>query len=196
MNFEKLKKKIYSSNGKLITGTEEELKDTRVRKPFQNIDIAFKKLRNDVPLNDEELDPLKNFVEEFTTVSLHINTVGKDVARIAKEVNVHHHTRTCRKYNNQCRFNYPRFPSHETIISKPFNGSKDERDKLFKNFDRNLNKVFAILCDDEKIDAIMKNYKKDEETKESHTEFIKKRIVEILDLAEVSFEDYFQALSF
>ena len=42
----------------------------------------------------------------------------------------------------------------------------------------------------------MKNYTKDEETKESHTEFIKKRIVEILDIAEVSFEDYFQALSF
>ena len=196
VNFEKLKKMIYSCDGKLIVGTEEELKDSKVRKPFQYIDEAFRKLRNDVPLKDEELDSLKNFVEEFTTVSLHINTVGKDVARIAKEVNVHHHTRTCRKYNNQCRFNYPRFPSHETIISKPFRGPKDEREKLFKKFDKILNKVFEILCDDQKIDGIMKNYTKDEETKESHSEFIKKRIVEILDFAEVSFEDYFQALSF
>ena len=58
-------------------------------------------------------------VDEFTTVSLHGNTVGHDVARIAEEVNVHHHTKTCRKYNETCRFNYPRFPSHKTIIAQP-----------------------------------------------------------------------------
>ena len=120
---------IYSSAGKLITGTEQELKNSRVRKPFQHIDEAFRKLRNDVSLNDEELDSLKNFIEEFTTVSLHTKTVGKDVAKIAKEVNVHHHTKTCRKYNQQCRFNYPRYPSNNTIICKPFKGTKEDRDK-------------------------------------------------------------------
>ena len=51
---------IYSSTGKLITGTEEELKDPNVKKPFQFIEEAFQKLRNDVPLSDEELDSLKN----------------------------------------------------------------------------------------------------------------------------------------
>ena len=116
---------VYDSNGKLRTGTEAELNDPKVYKPFKKITEAFRKLRDDVPLDDEELESVKNLIEKFTTVSLHTNTVGRDVAKIAKEVNVHHHTRTCRKYNNQCRFNYPRYPCHQTIISKPYNGSKE-----------------------------------------------------------------------
>ena len=195
VNFGKLEKLVYSSSGKLIFGTEEELKDPNITKPFKNIKEAFKKLRNDIPLNDEELDSVKNLIEEFTTVSLHNNTVGEDVAKIAKEVNVHHHTRTCKKYNQMCRFNYPRFPSHKTIISKPFNGSKDDRDKHLKKSDDILNKVFAILCDNDKIESIMKKYKKNEETKENHPEFIKKRIKEICDLAGISLDEYVQALS-
>ena len=187
---------IYCSNGKLIKGTELELKDPKVRKPFQLIDEAFRKLRNDVPLNDEELYSLKNFIDEFTTVSLHTNIVGKDVANIAKEVNVHHHTKTCRKYNKQCRFNYPRFPIHETIVCKPFKGTKEEKDKHFKKHDEILNKIYNILSDSEKLCEIMANYKKDEETKDNHQQFIRERILKICDLAGVSLDDYFVALSF
>ena len=57
----------------------------------------------------------------------------KDVVKIAKEVNVHHHTRTCKKYDQHCRFNYPRFPFHETIIAQPLKVTKVEKDKLLKN---------------------------------------------------------------
>ena len=195
-NLRKLERMVYSPEGKLVIGTEAELNDPKVYKPFKKITEAFRKLREDVPLDDEELDSLKNLIEEFTTVSLHSNTVGRDVAKIAEEVNVHHHTRTCRKYNNQCRFNYPRYPSHQTIICKPFNGSREERDKHFKKANEILNKVLGILCDDEKMNSIMNKYNKEGESKERHPEFIKERIKKICDLAEVSFDDYVQALSF
>ena len=196
VNVEKLQKLVYSSNHELITGTEAELKDPKNSKPFQNLKEAFTKLRNNIPLKDEELHSVKNLIEEFTTVSLHKNTVGKDVAKIAQEVNVHHHTRTCRKYNQECRFNYPRYPSNETIICKPFDGSKDERDKHFQKYDKILNKVFDILCDNKKLSSIMEKYNKDEETKENHPKFIKERVTKICDLAEVSYEEYVYALSF
>ena len=59
---------------------------------------------------------LSKFIDEFTTVSIHENTVGKCVAQIAQELNKHHHTKTCCKHDTTCQFNYPRFPSPETII--------------------------------------------------------------------------------
>ena len=52
-------------------------------------------------------------------MSIHENTVGEDVAKIAQEVNKHHHTKTCRKHDTTCRFNYPRYPAPHTIIVEP-----------------------------------------------------------------------------
>ena len=34
------------------------------------------------------------------------------------EVNVHHHTKTCRKYETDCRFIFPRLPSMFNIIAQ------------------------------------------------------------------------------
>ena len=129
-----------------MNGTEMELSDPKVTKPFMGINEAFRKLRNDTPLNDDELNSIKKLVEEFTTVSLHANTCGEDVVKIAREVNIHRHTKTCRKYNQECRFNYPRYPSHKTIICQPFKGSKNEKDKHFKKYDEILKKIRNILC--------------------------------------------------
>ena len=36
-----------------------------------------------------------------------------------KEVNVHHHTNTCKKGTNTCRFSFPSLPSNETLIAYP-----------------------------------------------------------------------------
>ena len=172
------------------------MNDPKVEKPFKGISDVFKKLRNEVPLNDEELKPVKKLIEEFTTVSLHGNTVGEDVAKIAKEVNVHKHTNTCRKYNETCRFNYPRFPSHKTIVCKPFVGSKEEKDKHFQKYGEILKKVKDVLCDEEKMSSVMKDFKKDEESKELHPQFIEERIKKVCELAEVSLDDYVVGLSF
>jgi hypothetical protein len=52
--------------------------------------------------------------------------------KIVEEVQFHHHTKSCRKYNNNCRFNYPRYPSKKTIIAKPFPDTMDQDEKQKK----------------------------------------------------------------
>ena len=64
---------------------------------MQGLTVAFKKLRNNWKLDDDDTGALQKFIDEYTTVSIHENTVGKVVAKIAKEVNKHHHTKTCQK---------------------------------------------------------------------------------------------------
>ena len=77
---------------------------------------AFTRLRKNMKLETSDKSALTKFIDEFTTVSIHENTVGKLVSRIAQEVNKHHHTKTCHKHDTSCRFNYPRFPSPYTVI--------------------------------------------------------------------------------
>ena len=69
---------------------------------LDGLKLAFRKLRKNEKLNDEDEEVLAKFIDEFTTVSIHGNTVGKYVAEIAQEVNKHHHTKTCRKHDTTC----------------------------------------------------------------------------------------------
>ena len=97
---------------------------------------AFKKLRNNKKLEDDkDIKPLPGFTDEFTTVSIQENSVIKDVAKIAQEVNKHHHTKTCSKHDTTCRFGYPRFPAPYTIIVKPCHEEsiEEKEETLTKN---------------------------------------------------------------
>ena len=173
VKLEKLEKLVMGNEGKLVNGSSEQLKDDQVEKPLKGLKEAFVKLRNNMDLNENEVKALIKMVDEFTTVSLHEKTVGKDVVKIAKEVNVHHHTRTCKKYNQTCRFNYPRSPFHETIIAQPLKVTKDEKDKLLKKQDEVLSKMMKVLDDEKVLENIMKDFKKEEESKEEHAKFVK-----------------------
>ena len=133
----RIEKMIYS-NGKLLFSASI---DSVEEKPFQGIKEAFKKLRNDVPLNKTERSCLTTFADEFITVTTDKNTVGEDVANIAKEVNTHNHTKTCRKYSSECRFNYPKFPSPHTLIAKPLKETGKERERKVKKINATLAKV-------------------------------------------------------
>ena len=188
-----LEKLIRHPSGRLVQAVDDCNADTD--RPFEGITGAFDKLRTDKALTENETKSLIHFIDEFTTVSLHENTVGKDVARITSEVNVHHHTRTCRKYNNACRFNYPRFPTNETIIAKPLKGLKAEKDKILKHCQEILSKVAVVLKDQDSISKIMEKYKKQEESKYEHSQCIKNRIIDICLKANVTYEDYMKALS-
>ena len=85
---------------------KDNLKETYT-KPFKGITKAFQKFRNEGVLDSEEEEAVINFIDQFTTVSLCEAEVGKEIARIAKEVNEHHHTQTCKKNSPKCRFRYP-----------------------------------------------------------------------------------------
>ena len=109
---------------------------------LDGLKLAFRKLRKNEKLNNEDKEVLAKFIDEFTTVSIHGNTVGKYVAEIAQEVNKHHHTKTCRKHDTTCRFKYPRFPSPRTIIVTPcYESNSEKRDKILAEHREVLRKV-------------------------------------------------------
>ena len=58
------------------------------------------------------------------------NRCAEEVANIIREsvleVNVHHHTKTCRKKGPKCRFGIPRCPSKYTMISQDMTGEQNK----------------------------------------------------------------------
>ena len=128
---------------------------------FKGLKEAFKKLRNNTKLESADIKVLRQFIDTFTSVSTHGNTVGREVARIAQEVNKHHHTKTCRKYDKSCRFNYPRYPTPQTIIVKPCEAESQEarEAELIKHQD-GLEKVRGVLENEELMKNIMHQYKR------------------------------------
>ena len=195
VDLDKLEKLVLGQNEKLVNGTPNQIKDPTIEKPLKGLKDAFVKLRNNVDLNQNEVTAMINMIDEFTTVSLHGNTVGEDVASIAKDVNVHRHTKTCKKYNEVCRFSYPRFPSYETIIAQPAKGNKTERDKILKKQEEILSKMSEVLQVEENVSMIMKSFDKEKESKEEHPDFIKKRIEKLCEFAGISLGEYVEALS-
>ena len=153
--------------------TKEEEMDKECKGWMHGLTKAFKKLRNNLPLNGDDIRSLRRFIDEYTTVCIHENTVGKHVAKVAKEVNKHHHTKTCRKYDTTCRFSYPRLPAPYTIIVEPCKADTPaEKEKLLLKYRKVLQKVQCVIEEEDAIDKIMNEYDKQNET---HEEFIANR---------------------
>merc|ERR1712082_536419 len=165
-------------------------------KPFTNLKSAFKKFRNNEYLNNDEINCVQTFIDRYTTVSIHEHSVGKEVAKIATEVNKHHHTKTCRKHGSTCRFNYPKYPSPHTIVTQPCQ-VKDpkERDALLTKYQTILRKVKIILEDENENKKIMEKYDKQIESVTELRENIEERIREVADMAGVKYDEYIEALS-
>jgi hypothetical protein len=98
-----------------------------------------------------------------------------------REVQSHVHTPSCRKYNTECRFEFPKFPSERTLIAtKPVKG-KFASDKEYLTF---INKYQTIL---KKVKTFLTTVPND------HLEgYTINRMLEILD---ISSADYYTALS-
>ena len=77
----------------------------------------FKKIKDEEKLEDDDLQVLTCFIDEFSNVSTHEATVGEKIASQVLEVNIHHHTSTCYKKGTSCRFGYLRRPSSLEEIS-------------------------------------------------------------------------------
>ena len=147
---------------------------------FTRLAEASKKFRNNVVLEHDELKAVKYFIDEYTSVSTHENTVGIEVARIVREVNKHHHTKTCTKHDTTCRFKYPRYPSPHTIIVKPCTGeTQEDIDAKLAMYRRILIKVREVLEDEDQIKKILEKYKKQEESQEEYKENMKLRIKDL-----------------
>ena len=180
--------------GKLVNPKDAE-KCSSLTRPLKGIAKAFKSLRNNDVLSKEDIDVLTSFADEFTTVTTHKGTVGEDVATIAKEVNKHHHTQTCRKYNNECRFGFEKLPSPETLVAQPVKGDPETKKKILKKCHQTITKVKEVLSDKEKIEKIMKKFDKDKELPGEEYKMKRlERIEMVLKEASVSKQDYMIAL--
>ena len=115
---------------------------------------AFEKIRNEEILNKTERNVIADFADLFITCSL------KDpkTKKIVEEVQIHHHTHTCRKYCPKCRFYFPRFPSLKTIVSVPFQKLEGDReqqlDRLQKSNDT-LKLVSKVLEDEDEMEELI-----------------------------------------
>ena len=200
LNLNKLEKLTRSINGDLINveNYNQESIETMPSRPFENISSAFKKLKDNDDLSKREMESLRNFVDEFTTVSTNKEKVGKKVAEIVLEVNRHCHTKSCRKYDTSCRFLFPRYPSVRTIIAKPISGINDtEKAVKLKKYNETLKKVGTVLVDDDAIEEIIKEIGNSENEPYHIYKINKKRRIEmLLDKAETSLQEYEEALSY
>ena len=83
--------------------------------------------------NEFEFDPEKapKFID--TIISCSTNTKDAILNKIVKEVQVHHHTKSCRKgKQNHCRFGYPKPPSSRTLIAVPLSNDMNDVEKKEK----------------------------------------------------------------
>ena len=62
------------------------------------------------------------------------NTSSDDLSvnDIAKEVQYHKHTKSCRKYGTNCRYGFPRLPSRKTLVATPLDDAMNEDVKQAK----------------------------------------------------------------
>ena len=163
-------------------------------RPMKGLKEVFRKLRTDEDsLTEDDFGVLKNFIDCFVTVSTHIGTVGKDVAKIALQVQKHQHTKTCRKKDTECRFNFPRPPAPHTIIRKPV---KKEDRATYVEAQKLIQKVMVVVTDEKIVEEIMNKYDKDsEEAGTEHQEKRADRIKEICERAGVDYDSYLKALA-
>ena len=163
-------------------------------KPMEGLEEVFTKLRTDEEnLTEENFVTLKNFIDSFVTCSIHKGTVGKDVAKIANEVQKHQHTKTCRKNGTECRFHFPKPPAPHTIVMIPV---QKENRSTYVEAQKLIGKVMEVVTNPEKVEEIMQQYDKDSEAAGTdHQEKRAARIKKVCQEAGVNYENYLKALA-
>ena len=72
------------------------------------------KFQKNGEFDDEEVPKL---IDDWISCSL--DTGDSKLNKTVREVNVHKHTKSCKRSKCKCRFNFPRMPSDRTLIAKP-----------------------------------------------------------------------------
>ena len=89
---------------------------------------ALDKIRDEIPLDE----PDKAALVKFADMSITCSNKDHRTKDIVNDVQTHHHTSACRKYQTNCRFSFPRFPCLRTLVSVPYTkikGTKEEQKK-------------------------------------------------------------------
>jgi hypothetical protein len=103
-----------------------------LKSEFPNLQKAFSNLQFGKDLSNLLENELINFADKFITCSLENSTKN-----IASQVQFHNHSKSCRKYNTICRFNFPKYPSEKTIITYKLQKNQFDTEKEYKNEKKN-----------------------------------------------------------
>jgi hypothetical protein len=180
------------------------LKELKSLYPLYGLKSALRKIhKGKEEVSERDFSIVAAFVDTFSTVSLHPAIVGPSVAAIAKEVNQHHHTLTCRKHKTVCRFKMPKLPSIDTIIARPPPKTMEDKDKksIEAKHGAVTKKVREVLNNKEEMKKILDMYPKDnEKTVDEAREGRQRRIYEVLNKAGLKTENeknqYKEALAY
>ena len=105
---------------------------------------ALDKIKNEEEISPDEEKSFCKFADEFISCSLK----NPRVEEIVRCVNIHNHTKTCRKYSDNCRFHFPKFPSLQTLVPTPVRmlaTSAEEQKRLINDKKHILDKVRQVL---------------------------------------------------
>ena len=121
--------------------------DEHLKTKLKSLVKAFDKIKENLNLSTPDKDVLAEFADLSITCSL------KDykTKNIVEEVQIHNHTKACKKYSTNCRFSFPRFPSLRTIIAVPYTkmpGDQQEQKQMLEKSKSVLKKVFDTLNDE------------------------------------------------
>jgi hypothetical protein len=145
-------------------------------KTSDEVENAFTEVYNGTfTSGDVNHNLVADYIDQHVTCA---SDVDDDLSVIISEVQIHHHTKTCKKRTNTtCRFGFPRYPSLKTILAKPLGDDISEDDKIVlnKKYQTILKAVNSVLTDET---------------------FDKSISVQCLcDKAQVNIDDYHKALS-
>ena len=107
-------------------------------------------LSSDGSFDDEKIPEL---IDKWISCSL--NNENQALNDAVRQFNIHHHTKSCRKWSTDCRFHFPRLPSNKTIIATPL--AEDIPDEEKKKILNNATVVFK------KVHDKLENLKEEEE---------------------------------
>ena len=160
IDWNELKKKMGAETVDLVVKGFRNIKDERFGSEEHRNEFDGQKNEDSRSAFYEEHDALAEFIDKFCTCSL------KDprTRDIVKSVNIHNHTKTCKKYLVECRFWFPRFPSLRTIIAVPAEviyKDPDVATKKLQEANAMLKLVKDVLEDDDEMAALC-NYGKAE----------------------------------
>ena len=126
--------------------------------PYQSIEkikSALQKIKNEEVMNNDEKQALADFADKFISCSLKNSKTEK----IVRKVNIHCHTKACRKNSKECRFNFPRFPTLKTIVAVPIRFLEEDPEKQkvkLKHAKAVREKVLKVLQNEEQMKEIQK----------------------------------------
>ena len=183
------------------------------RFPLHGLTSTFRKFQTRESLLPHEEKAIINFVNRFTTCTLNPASIAgmtRDktlkeqslkVVNIVKCANIHHHTKTCRKYDITCRFKFGKFPIWKTLISKPSQLLDSKQQENMPDYKALLKKVRSILDNDEIIQSVLSQYPdKELECRKDFEKNREIRIKKVLNFAglntEEDFDMYLEALEF